>query len=279
MAAGKPPGPAATHKVTERWLRQELIALREKKGWTRGQLSRATGLYLRTIERVENGPEPVSAKSLAALMHVYGGSRTARDRLRDMQELSRIAGWWDPWADILPAEYADHCELETLADSMVIYSPMFYHGLTQSPEYARHLQQGSRGLDLREGVKAERFIELRMERQRQCWDRGVPMRVMIDEGAKMWTPPDIFPIQVDYMRSLQEKGCIMIKHLPLRTDFTFIDSIEVMSVRGRRVMCLGSATENHTNDDKLIDAYLQVFETRWEQLPLLESDSDWEKIL
>lgn len=254
-----------THRVTERWLREELITLRDKNDWTRGYLARVTGMHPRTIERIENGPEPISTKSLAALMYVYGLGKAAKDRLRDMQELAYAVGWWDEWHDVeLSRSYAEHCELEHLADKIDMFAPTIFHGLVQSPEYAEYIQTMSRPA-LRSGPRADRFIQLRLERQQRCWAKRRKVRVLIDAVVLSGWERGPVRQQVAYLIDLERQGALEVKALPLNEALIVPDIFTVFTVGKRKSVCLGGLVEHHTEAPITITDAQDLFDQAWGQ--------------
>lgn len=260
-----------TYRVIERWLREDLIKLRQEKGWTIDRVVRDTGMHKRTIERVERGPDLVSARSLAALMHVYDVGPQLRQRLRDMQELAGCVGWWDGWHDIdlLPG-YAEHIELEEVADRIDFYSMMYFNGLVQSPEYAAWMQKKSLQSQLREGPMADRHIQLRLARQERCLTPKRRVRLLIDETLLLTRRGPLIE-QLAHLGELEERGILTARVLPAREQVIIQDAFMLFTAGKRKSLCLGF-TEQHMEDQGSLARAQKHFELGWARSePLFEN--------
>jgi len=265
-----------THRLTERWLREELIRLRSAKGWNIDRVVAETGLHKRTIERVERGPDMVSARSLDALISAYNPDAVTVYRLREMRGLAERVGWWDDWHDVhmIPA-YAEHCELEQTAKGIDLYSTAFFNGLLQSPAYAAHAQNHSPQVHLRDGPVADRFIALRLERQRRCWAVRRVVRVLIDESMltdKGW-PQGPLAEQLDYVHALEERGLLTARVIPRQLKLAIPDTFIVFTAGGgKKAVCFGGFIEHHAEDDWSLARAREFFELAWRRaVPLFDN--------
>jgi transcriptional regulator with XRE-family HTH domain len=266
------------HQLTERWLRQDLIDLRVSKGLTRRQAAAATGLDVRTIERIERPPGRISAASLARLIHAYQPmSMAVRERLRDTHDLAYQPGWWDRWHDTdLRTAYAEHCELEEICDEMILFAPTIFHGLVQCPEYAAYIQGVSPSPEFREGYRAQRLVELRMERQRRFWasPRRRRVRVLIDEVFFEAEQRGPVQAQTDYVLSLQEQGLLEARFVPLTESFIVPDVFVLFTVGEKMALCQGAFVEHHTPDERTMAGVRNLFEQAWHRAWPLASRKD-----
>lgn len=255
------------HRVTDRWLRQELADLRESKNLTRAQAARAAYLDVRTIERIERGPDPVSRPSLTKLLHAYAPVRAGlRQQLWSMRELAYLPGWWDDWhdADLRPS-YAEHCELEEAADGMDLYAPTIFHGLVQCPEYAAFVQRVSPEPEFREGWRAERLVQLRIERQQRFWARPAQrVRVLVDETF-FETALRGCPVreQTDYVLDLEQRGLLEARFIPLTESLIVPDVFVLFTVRQKMALCLGAFYDYHVEDERTMTVMRNLFDQAW----------------
>lgn len=250
-----------THRLTESWLRAELVKLRSDSGMTVKQVADETGMHPRTIERIEVGPEPISADSLGKLLHLYTVGSKLRTRLRDMQQLANSSGWWDAWReDGLSPAYIEHCELEQVADKVDLCVTSMFHGLVHCEEYARWAQ--SLSPVQREGAAADRMIALRMERQRQFRQRNCPLRLLVDE-AVLLAKRGPLPQQLAHLRDLESQLMLQTRVLPADGALAVPDTFGTFTAGARRVLCLGLFLEHHTQDNELAQRVQGMFDSGW----------------
>lgn len=261
-----------THRLTESWLRAELAQLRNNysvRGMTVRQVAEEADLHPRTIERIEVGPEPITAKSLEKLMHVYKLGSKARTRLRDMLEQANRVGWWDEWHDddLSPA-YIEHCELESIADGYDLYVATMFHGLLQCEEYAYWAQGLSPPSKMRQGEPADRMVQLRMARQQRFWERGSPLRLLVDEPVLL-ARRGPFTQQLDHLRSLEQQGRLSARMLPADADLAIPDTFGLFNVGDRKVLCSGVFVEHHVHHGLPVSKSQENFDMGWQQaMPL-----------
>lgn len=233
-------------------------------------------MNVRTLERAENGPEAVTYDTLAALCHVYGASRAKRDRLREMREQAYRVGWWDEWHDVgLVDVYADHCELESIADRIDLLSAVFFQGLVQSPEYAGFIQRAwsvdDRPDDESGDSVDDRFIQLRMERQRRCWTAPRQIRLLMDESMPRRGPLDA---QLDHVLDLEGQGLLQARVLPARDPLVVPDTFAVFHTGHRKTLCTGGFVEHHIDDTTAADRAQRLFDFCWQRAEPLALSRD-----
>lgn len=278
-----------TYRMTERWLREDLAELRTAKGLTIDKVKDLTGLHKRTIERVERGPDRVSAKSLNLLLAAYGAKTPVANRLRAMQVQAETVAWWDEWHDVdLVLPYAEHCELEDVAERIDHYSPGYFPGLVQSPGYAAHMQQLAHLEHLRTGKTAERFIALRLKRQERRWSRRCAVRMLIDEpvldpkrgpareAVEQAEYERVLAEQLDHVRDLEESGMLTTRVIPDMSRAAIPDTFSVFTAAGgRRALCFGGFIEHHAEDEYSLTRAREFFARAWQQAtPLYDENGE-----
>lgn len=256
------------HRVTERWLRRELTSLREQHGWTARKVASAAGVDLRTIERIERGPVPVSLAKVSLLCDIYNVDKAEREKLQAMQAKAREIGWWNAWNDVPFSEtYQDHCELEEIAEQIDLYSTTVFHGLVQSPAYAELIQ--SRGPRFSEGAMAERFTALRVARQEHCLTPGKKIRHVFGESA-LTKSESLREQQINHLLAMQESGVMESRFLPNGDSIPPSGSMFTYFRQGtRKVCCLSGSFEHHTERAFTNGDIEFVFQGIWQNsLPL-----------
>lgn len=257
-----------TYRLTETWLRAELVQLRNNcglRGMTVRQAAAAAGLNPRTIERIEVGPESITAKSLEKLMHVYKVGPKRRAELRDMQEQASRVGWWDAWyGDGLSPAYIEHCELETISDGVDLYVTTMFHGLVQCEEYAYWAQGLSPPSKMRKGDAADRMVELRMARQQRFHGRERRLRLLVDEAVLLAKRGPLAQ-QLAYLRELEQQGRLRARVLPADADLAIPDTFGVFSVGRRKVLCSGVFVEHHVHHGLPVPKSQENFDIGWGQ--------------
>lgn len=237
--------------VTERWLREELVAAREGLGWSRRKAAARADMSTRTIERVENGPDPIRPGNVSLLCDAYGIDNGKRAKLLAMCKRSRETAWWDAYRDLPVSKvYQEHCELEEISEKIDMFSGSFFHGLIQSREYAFHVQTQP-GNSYSTGQEAERFVELRMERQQRIF--GVPGR-RLRHLFPLHMPllgkrerPDIFGRQIEYLAELHGQGVVESRAVPSEAiAIALAGMIHVFCSAERVTCCFSGGYEFHT---------------------------------
>lgn len=269
------------HTVMARWVRHDLHMLRMACGFSLQKAAAKSGLNYRTIARMETGADPVSIATISLLCDAYGAPAEQREQLKEMNQAARSVGWWDAWRDVpLGSAYAEHIELEELADKIIFYSPTLFAGFVQCPEYAEFVQASDWRPDIASGRKAGRLVELRMERQHRLLRRGVAIRILLDPGAFSRAPTPVVDAQIDHMRKLSADGSVEFRMVRGVAPLTLHGTLSVFEAFGRSTLCFSSGTEFHVEAAESPDVvdYMQVgFDGEWKSA-LAISDSDWKDL-
>jgi Domain of unknown function (DUF5753) len=122
------------------------------------------------------------ARTLAALLTLYGVEDETRASLVQLLKDSTQKGWLQQYQDELPEEYGAYIEFEGEARSIWNYESLFVPGLLQTEEYARGVIQG--GLPMLGRDQVEHRVNARMERQ-AVLTRKPPLQLwaICDEAA------------------------------------------------------------------------------------------------
>lgn len=270
------------HAVMARWVRQDLRRLRDGCGWTLQKAAATSGLNYRTIARMETGADPVSLQTISLLCDSYGAPAERREQLKEMNRIARSVGWWDSWRDVpLAPVYAEHVELEELAQRMSFYSPTVFAGFLQCPEYAQYVQAGDWRPDIATGRKAGRLVELRLERQRRLLRPGLAIQILLDPAAFSRAPAPILAAQAEHMRKLSADGAVEFRMVREVAPLTLHGTVSVLDAYARATVCFSSGMEFHieTEGNPGVVDYMQIgFDDEWQKAKIM-SDPDWKGLL
>jgi transcriptional regulator with XRE-family HTH domain len=253
------------HTVTERWLRERLIAIRGELGLTQDEAARKAGYVRRTLNRLESGATRITTGNIAVLCDAYEVSREVRDELRQLRERAAAQGWWDAHADWMPRVYAEHCELEQEADRINVASTQVIPGFVQTEAYARFIQRLAVANNTGDAV--ETFVQIRLERQRRAFARQRPIRVLLDEAViRCNAGPGVMAAQVDHLLQLEVDGRLQTRVLPFEVEHLFTASFQLFGIGHKRVVCLdGALFEEHTESEASLNKLSLAFEAAWEK--------------
>ena len=106
---------------------------------------------------------------------------------RDLDDLIAITGrrggrgWWDEYADVLPADMRDYLALEAAASRLLVYEPQRIPALLQTQAYALDLASADPGLA--DGSR-NRAAEVALIRQQAVLDQGrLEITAVLGEAA------------------------------------------------------------------------------------------------
>jgi transcriptional regulator with XRE-family HTH domain len=199
----KLPGPRVTAR--SRRLAKELIALRERKGLTPQDVVRLLEFAKSTMYRIETGQQTPKGRNLRALLALYEATDQERDRVIQLAKADNGEGGWLHAYEVTTEEYAQYISLEEDVTALYSYEPLLISGLLQTEDYARAVIQGM--LPWASSDEIERKVEVRTQRQRQAFLRGVNLKVVVDEAA-LWRViggPAVMQAQLRALRTPRPK--------------------------------------------------------------------------
>lgn len=263
----KPPSdqPPLNYALAERWLRADLTNLREQTGLTRIEVCRDTGISIRTLQRIENGPTPVAADNVAILCQYYGTSREHEIELQRLRHYSQKTGWWSTYHDVLGTAYAEHCEAEQQAAQMDFCGDLL-PGILQTKAYAQHVQ--AQGALANTGEHAERLVSLRLQRHQEFL-RGPKhrLRVLLElHGIRRQFFAPVLDEQVRLLHELQDQGYIDLRFEPtgVLTDFTLFTFADTGKRQRLLVCCNGHVDDVHVEATQRVTQFKSYFDRVWE---------------
>ncbi|MGH8931871.1 MAG: helix-turn-helix domain-containing protein [Egibacteraceae bacterium] len=180
MDADKPGGGPTVLRIL---LGAQLRRLREAMGLTR----EAAGYTIRASEskmsRLELGRVSFKERDVADLLILYGVTDAdERDSLLSLARQANEPGWWHRYSDLLPSWFQAYVGLEEAASRIRTYEVQLVPGLLQTEEYARAVT--AQGLETKSPEEVDRWVSLRMRRQRLLTRAGAPrLWAVVDEAA------------------------------------------------------------------------------------------------
>jgi transcriptional regulator with XRE-family HTH domain len=160
-----------------------LRRLREAAGVSPETASKTIRASRSKISRLELGRTGFKLRDVADLLTLYGVRDDAeRATMLALVEYTNADGWWQEYADVVPAWLEDYLDLERVATLIRAYEVAYVPGLLQTEDYARAVLW--RGHPATRGMDAERRVQLRLRRQ-QVLHGAEPARLwaVIDETA------------------------------------------------------------------------------------------------
>lgn len=210
MAAGR--GPV----VPRRRLGADLRKLREAAGLRIDDVAAELECSVSKISRLETGkgiPRSRDVRDLLGLFRVT--DQAHRDRIMRWTREGQQQGWWSEYSDLLPADLDTYISLETDASILHAYDISSFHGLLQTPDYARSVIRALRpALD---GSEVDRLVDLRMQRQSRLTtdQERLELCAVIDE-AVLWRAiggHDVMRRQLERLLDLGERDNVAVRVL------------------------------------------------------------------
>jgi transcriptional regulator with XRE-family HTH domain len=110
---------------------------RESLGYRLDDAARILECDRSKISRIESGQRGIRARDLRDLLTEYGVGEPEQRTLTAIAHPHRASGWWQPYADVLPAPCLDYLITEAAASRIQAYQPQQIPDLLQTPDYAR----------------------------------------------------------------------------------------------------------------------------------------------
>jgi transcriptional regulator with XRE-family HTH domain len=199
----------------ERRLADELRLLRAAAGFTGRDAAARLGWSPSKMSRIESASIGIAAEDLARCLELYGASPEQVERLGRVAEAVRFKGWWDPFADLLTAEYTNLIRLEAGSRAIDTYSAVVPHALLQTPDYAATVIRSSKAQP--SDLEFQRRVDMHRRRQGLlCRDGAVRFSAVIDESVfhRRLPDPAALRAQFDRLAELAEWPNVRLQVLP-----------------------------------------------------------------
>jgi transcriptional regulator with XRE-family HTH domain len=203
--------------VRRRRLAVELRRLRDRAELTLEEAAGQLGWSITKLSRIETSRVGVQPDDLKRMLDLYEIDGERRSGLITLGRAARTKGWWDAYADSLPADYANYISLEADASALRCYDVQTVHGLLQTEDYARAIV-ASGLMALSPPAEVERRVEVRQTRQRLLTRESGPLRfsTVVDEAAlrRMVGSAEIMRAQCARLLKLAQLPNVTIQVLP-----------------------------------------------------------------
>ncbi|NNN32059.1 helix-turn-helix domain-containing protein [Streptomyces sp. S3(2020)] len=201
--------------LNRRKLRLALRQARERAGLTQREAAEQVEWSQSKLIRVETGTVSVSVSDLRALVTLYHITDPGEvDELEQAARGSKGASWWSKYHDVVTPQFAQYLGYESAAVSLHTYHPIVVPGHLQTRSYAEALL-APRGLA---PERAERVVDLRMERQERMFDAsGGPVTTFVlDEAAvrRQIGGKEVLDGQLDQLLDFGTRDGITLRVLP-----------------------------------------------------------------
>lgn len=205
--------PAPTLRL--RRLAAELRRLRAEAGLTREDVTERTSINEATLYRLETAKARPQARTLTALLDLYGASADQRAELAALSRQSAEQNWLQSFPSELPEPYPTYINFESEARSLLNYECLFVPGLLQTEDYARAALQ--RGMPTATKEEIDRLVEARMSRQ-AVLARDNPLRLwaIVDEAAlhRLVGGRDVMRLQLERLAEAAELPHVTVQVVP-----------------------------------------------------------------
>jgi transcriptional regulator with XRE-family HTH domain len=167
-----------------RKLGAELRILRDRSGLTVEEVGQHLNCHLSKVSRIELAKRGVTRKDFQALMDLYEVDEERRAELTELmiRGKQRIPPWWQEYADVVSANYAEYMSYEAEAARCGEYQPLLIPGLLQSADYARAVIE--RGIVALGPDQVDTLVEVRLRRQERLREETpLVVEALITEAA------------------------------------------------------------------------------------------------
>jgi len=154
---------------------------RERIGYQLEDAARVLDCDRSKISRIESGIRGIRLLELRILLREYGVDTSEQSVLEVIAGRRAGRGWWDEYADVLPAGMGDFLALEAAACRLLVYEPQQVPALLQTEPYALDLASADPGLP---AGSQHRAADAVMIRQQAILDQGrLDVTVVLGEAA------------------------------------------------------------------------------------------------
>lgn len=205
--------------AARRKLGQELRLLRDQAGFTAEEVGAELGCHSSKISRLELAKRACTKQDFESLMELYG---VAEGKHAELEKLmikgrQRVPPWWDAYADVISAAYAEFLAYEAEAVRCFEYQPMLIPAQLQTEGYARAIT--SPGFAALGPDQIDSLVEVRMRRQERLRSVGLlRMEALVTEAALRLQVggAEVMREQLRHLRQLAELEQVGLRVIPFQ---------------------------------------------------------------
>jgi transcriptional regulator with XRE-family HTH domain len=216
--------PSGSPTVRRRRLAAELRRLRGAR--TGGVVANALGWSPAKISRYELGQSSFPLDEVERLLDFYGVTDLRRTQLLALAADANERGWWQDYADVLPAGYMEYIGLEAEAASVAEWQTESVPGLLQTEDYAREIIDAYQSVARIPPRHVERRSQVRIIRQRVLTERDPPLELSaaIDESVLLRKvgSRELMVRQLRHLVEMAELPNIDLRVLPLQSETSLV---------------------------------------------------------
>ncbi len=229
----------------------ELRRLRDRAGLTSSEAATLMGMKQSQLSNIEAGRTSLSAERVRQLAGAAGEkSDTFIEALIDLGHESG-KGWWTSYQGKLNGFVLDLAELESAANRLCNYEPMFVPGLLQTHDYATVIHRD--GYAAASAVEQAAAVEFRMRRQMVLTGERPPrLHAVIHEAALSASlgSRDVMRGQLLHLVEVSRRSNVTIQVLPFDGRVGFGTGFLVVEPSARQ---LTTAVVSHIEHSLYLD--------------------------
>lgn len=176
---------------------------REHLGYGLEEAARVLECHRSKVSRIETGQRGIGTKDLRDLLRIYGVGESEQATLTAIADPRNARqGWWQDYADTVPAGYQDYLLLESAAAEIMVYQPQSVPDLLQTRGYA--LALAATDPACQNPSQREQAVAVKSARQRVVILEGsTRLSVVIGEAAvrQQVGGPDVMAEQISLLAS------------------------------------------------------------------------------
>ncbi|GAA4535206.1 helix-turn-helix transcriptional regulator [Pseudonocardia xishanensis] len=151
------------------------------------------------VSRMETGAVGANVQDVRAIAELLGLGDAERELMTELAREARSRGWWQEFADVVPAGSATFYGLEDGAARIEQHTTSLVPGLLQTRGYARALLESASAAG---SAVVERRLELRMRRQQVLSRQDRPAVTVLLDEAVLHRPVGGLAVMAEQLSSL-----------------------------------------------------------------------------
>ncbi|AHH22125.1 putative DNA-binding protein [Nocardia nova SH22a] len=230
------------------------------------QLAEQAGWHAAKVSRIEHGTQAISEDDLAAWCQITGATDEYPDLLATVRNISAA---WIEWRRIVGHGYTNHQRqiggVEERTELLRGYDPQVFHGLLQTPDYARALMAaGMEFLNTNRDLDAA--VAARVQRQRILHRGRHRFYLLVGEQALRTTVGDseVMADQLRHVLDLMELPRLVFGIVPADSPY-FRRTTDFVLYDRRKVLVETITAESAVTQPREIALYEKVFNQLSEQ--------------